>query len=39
MERIKELNGMVMNGATKGRSAGAERSQLQPLLPNHREED
>ena len=40
MERIKELHGMVVNGATKRRSGRrAKPSRVQPLLPDYREEN
>ena len=39
MERIKELHGMVVNGAIKRRSAKAKPSRVQPLLSDRREEN
>ena len=38
MERIKELHGMIVNGATKRRSGRAKSSGVPPLLPDRREE-
>ena len=37
MERIKELHGMVTNGARRRRSAKAKPGRVQPLLPDRRE--
>lgn len=39
MKCIKELHGMVMNGASKRRSSRAKASCVRALLPGYREEN